>query len=142
MSIQTANNHRENAEIITGDSLLCKQKSKEILEKIHMPKGLLPLDDIEEMGYNETTGYVWLRQKKGKEHKFKMIGKQVWYDTEVTAFVENQRLGRLKGVKSKGLLIWITINEIYIDAKDPEKITFGTSAGISKSFPTKAFEEE
>ncbi|XP_047338495.1 uncharacterized protein LOC124942114 [Impatiens glandulifera] len=141
MSIQTAINHRENAEIITGDSLLCKQKSKELLEKIHMPKGLLPLDDIEEVGYNEKTGFVWLRQKKGKEHKFKKIGKQVWYDTEVTAFVENQRMRKLKGVKSKELLIWITINEIYIDAEDPEKITFGTPTGISRSFPATAFAE-
>ncbi|MCD7473377.1 hypothetical protein HAX54_015209 [Datura stramonium] len=39
--------------------------------------------------------------KKAKEHKFKKIGKLVWYDTEVTAIVENRRMTKLTGVKSK-----------------------------------------
>lgn len=141
MSSQQIESHRENAEVYTGDAV-CKQKSKELLEKMNMPKGLLPLDDIVEVGHNAETGFVWLKQKKSKTHYFRGIGRSVWYDTEVTAFVSDRRMKRLTGVKSKEILIWVTICDISI--KDPEsgKITFGTPTGISRAFPVSAFEEE
>ncbi|GAB4840617.1 hypothetical protein Ancab_021388 [Ancistrocladus abbreviatus] len=132
-------NHRENAEIYTGAEL-CKQKSRELLDEISLPKGLLPLDDITEVGYNRGTGFVWLKQKKSTQHRFAKIGKTVSYDTEVTAFVESRRMKRLTGVKSRELLLWITLNEIRIDDPSSGKITFGTPTGISRSFPESAFE--
>uniref|UniRef100_A0A5B6YIU2 DUF538 family protein n=1 Tax=Davidia involucrata TaxID=16924 RepID=A0A5B6YIU2_DAVIN len=141
MSSQQIANHRENAEIYHGEAI-CKQKSRELLEKISLPKGLLPLDDLVEVGHNETTGFVWLKQKKKKEHKFRLIGRNVSYDTEVTAFVDDRRMRRLTGVKSKELLIWISISEIYIADPSSGKITFGTPTGISRSFPVSAFEIE
>ncbi|XP_021766054.1 uncharacterized protein LOC110730552 [Chenopodium quinoa] len=141
MSAQFIEKHRENAEIYTGSDL-CKQKSIELLLEINMPNGLLPMDDIEEVGYNRTTGFVWLIQKKPIQHRFEKIGKQVSYDTHVTAFVENRRMKKLHGVKAKELLIWITLNEIYIDDPNSGKITFGTPTGISRSYPISAFEVE
>ncbi|KAJ4831674.1 hypothetical protein Tsubulata_020887 [Turnera subulata] len=142
MGSQQIENHRENAEIYSGDSLLCKQKSTELLEEIRLPKGLLPLDDLTEVGYNRASGFVWLKQKKGKQHRFRAIGRTVSYDTEVTAFVGERRMRRLTGVKSKELLIWITISDIFVDDKDSGKITFANPSGISRSFPVSAFEVE
>ncbi|KMT13893.1 hypothetical protein BVRB_4g077350 [Beta vulgaris subsp. vulgaris] len=141
MSAQFIEKHREGAEIYTG-AQICKQKSLELLLEINMPNGLLPMDDFEEVGYNRSTGFVWLTQKKPVQHKFTKIGKQVSYDTHVTAFVENQRMKKLHGVKAKELLIWISLNEIYIDDPASGKITFGTPTGISRSYPISAFEEE
>lgn len=141
MSSQQIAPHRENAEIYNGEAVW-KQKSVELLEKINLPKGLLPLDDIVEVGYNETTGFVWLKQKKGKVHRFRAIGRSVSYDGEVTASVEDRRMMPLTGVKSKELLIWVTISDIYIQDPSSGKITFGTPTGISRSFPVSAFDEE
>nr|GMD93262.1 uncharacterized protein LOC104109132 [Ipomoea batatas] len=132
-------NHRENAEVFT-DPAMCKQKSLELLEEINMPRGLLPLDEYVEVGRNRETGFVWMKQKKAKEHKFKKIGKLVWYDTEVTAFVEDRRLKHLTGVKSKELLLWVTLTHISIPDPDAGKITFSTPAGLSRSYPVSAFE--
>ncbi|PIN04678.1 hypothetical protein CDL12_22786 [Handroanthus impetiginosus] len=141
MSSQQIESHRENAEVYTGHEL-CKQKSIELLGKINMPKGLLPLDDIIEVGHNEASGFVWLKQKKSKTHFFRAISRSVWYDTEVTAFVQDRRMKRLTGVKSKEILIWVTISDISIQDPNSGKVTFGTPAGLSRSFPVSAFEEE
>ncbi|XP_059275802.1 uncharacterized protein LOC132030256 [Lycium ferocissimum] len=140
MSYQVTQDHRENAEVFT-DPTICKQKSLQLLEQINMPKGLLPLDDLIEVGHNKQTGFVWLKQKKAKEHRFKKIGKLVWYDNEVTGFLEDRKMKKLTGVKSKQLLIWITISDISIQDPEFQKITFATSTGISKAFPVSAFEE-
>lgn len=132
---------REGAEIYTGHDL-CKQKSSELLAELHLPSGLLPLSDLEEVGYNRSSGFVWLRQKKSLVHTFKKIGKATSYATEVTAFVEERRMKRLTGVKAKELLIWLTLCEFSIDEKDLTKINFKTPAGLSRTFPVSAFEEE
>ncbi|GER24594.1 hypothetical protein STAS_00122 [Striga asiatica] len=140
MASQQIASHRENAEVHTGDAV-CKQKSLELLERMHLPRGLLPLDDILEVGYNEATGFVWLKQKKSKTHVFRAIGRSVWYDTEVTAFVQDRRMKQVTGVKSKELLIWVTISDISIRDPDSGKITFSTPTGLSRSLPVSAFEE-
>ncbi|CAI9091360.1 OLC1v1026379C1 [Oldenlandia corymbosa var. corymbosa] len=138
---QLVETNREKAEIYT-DPTLCKIKSKELLEKINLPRGLLPLDEITEVGYNESTGFVWLKQKKSKTHKFPLIDRLVSYDTDITAFVEDRRMKKLTGVKSREFLIWVTISEISIQDPNSGKITFGTPTGISRSFPVNAFAEE
>uniref|UniRef100_A0A7N0VG30 DUF538 domain-containing protein n=1 Tax=Kalanchoe fedtschenkoi TaxID=63787 RepID=A0A7N0VG30_KALFE len=142
MSAQLVETHREGAEVYTGEDL-CRQKSIELLEELHFPKGLLPLNDFIEVGYNRAKGFVWLTQKKSKEHTFKKIGKKVSYATEVTAFVEDRRMKKLTGVKSKELLIWVTISDIYIEDPSSGKISFANSTtGIVKTFPVSAFELE
>lgn len=141
MACQQILNHRDDAEIYHGEAL-CKQKSHELLGGISLPKGLLPLEEVVEVGYNRTTGFIWLKQKRKKEHRFRAIGRTVSYDTEVTAFVEERRMRRLTGVKSKELFIWVSISDIYVDDPGSGKITFGNPTGISRSFPVSAFELE
>ncbi|KAK3205151.1 hypothetical protein Dsin_019197 [Dipteronia sinensis] len=141
MGTQLIANHREGAEIYNDESL-CKQKSLDILSEIELPKGLLPLNDLIEVGYNRITGFVWLKQKNRTDHRFRAIGRNVSYDKEVTAFVENHRMRRLTGVKSKEILIWVSISEIYVNDPNSGKITFGTPTGLSRTFPISAFELE
>ncbi|RZC47738.1 hypothetical protein C5167_040684 [Papaver somniferum] len=141
MTSQMIETHRENAEVYTGDEI-CKAKSLQLLGEISLPKGLLPLDDLTEVGYNRSSGFVWLRQKKQKTHYFKSIGKSVSYGAEVTAFVENYKMKKLTGVKSKEILIWVSLSEISIDDPSSGKITFKTPSGLGRSFPVSAFEIE
>ena len=49
---------------------------------------------------------------------------------------------RLTGVKTKELLFWVSISDIYVDEKDLEKISFANPTGISRTFPVSAFELE
>ncbi|XP_058095325.1 uncharacterized protein LOC131240844 [Magnolia sinica] len=141
MASQSIEHHRQNAEIYHGD-VLCKEKSMELLEELHLPKGLLPLEDILEVGYNRAAGFVWLRQKKKRDHVFRKIGRTVSYAPEVTAFVENYRMKKMTGVKSKELLIWVTLSDMYIDDPSSGKITFKTPSGLGRTFPVSAFEPE
>jgi Protein of unknown function, DUF538 len=134
-------NHREGAEVYTGHDL-CMKKSIELLDELHLPRGLLPLNDLEECGYNRSTGFVWLKQKNETTHNFKKISRNVWYAKEVTAFVEDKKMKRLTGVKAKELLIWITLNSMAIEDPEEKKLTFNTPTGISRTFPVSAFELE
>nr|CAD1829388.1 unnamed protein product [Ananas comosus var. bracteatus] len=72
MASQTIESYREGAEIVHGDAV-CKKKSIELLEELSLPKGLFPLEDIGEFGYNRAVGFIWLVQKKKREHTFKKI---------------------------------------------------------------------
>ncbi|RZR83787.1 hypothetical protein BHM03_00010509 [Ensete ventricosum] len=81
---------------------LCKKKSVEPLTLLHLPKGLLPLEGMEEVGYNRATGFVWLKQRKATNHVFKTIEKAVSYAAEVTAFVEDRRMSRMTGYRTQG----------------------------------------
>ncbi|CAA7031781.1 unnamed protein product [Microthlaspi erraticum] len=140
-SQETKTDQREGAEICNGGSI-CKKKADEILSTMNLPKGLLPLDNMTEIGHNKSTGYVWIKMNNKVQHRFKAIGRNVSYDSEVTAFVENRRMRALTGIKSKELLIWVTISEIFVNDQDKTKITFANPTGLSRTFPVTAFEEE
>ena len=129
------------SEIYHGDEI-CQEKSKFLLEEVGMPRGLLPLRDIEECGYVKDTGFVWLKQKKSITHRFEKIGKLVSYATEVTAVVEKGKIKKLTGVKTKELLVWITLSDIQVDDPPTGKITFKTPSGLFRTFPVSAFEIE
>ncbi|GMN44061.1 hypothetical protein TIFTF001_013266 [Ficus carica] len=129
------------AEVYHGDEI-CKEKSMELLREVGLPNGLLPLTDIEECGIVRETGFVWLKQKKSINHKFEKIGKLVSYATEVTAIAEQNKIKKLTGVKTKELLLWITLSDIYVDDPPTGKITFKTPTGLFRSFPVSAFEVE
>ena len=107
----------------------CQEKSKFLLTEMGLPNGLLPLQDIEECGYVKETGFVWLRQKRSITHKFEKIGKLVSYATEVSAYIEHKKIKRLSGVKAKELLIWVTLNEIFVDDPPTDKITIKSLTG-------------
>uniref|UniRef100_A0A0E0MGV5 Uncharacterized protein n=1 Tax=Oryza punctata TaxID=4537 RepID=A0A0E0MGV5_ORYPU len=104
-----------------------------MLQELGLPKGLFPLDDIEEFGYNRANGFMWILHRKKKEHTFKKIKQTVSYATEVTAFAE-------KGVKTKELMLWLSVVEVYVEESSPGKITFKTGTGLSDSFDASAFE--
>ncbi|KAB2018636.1 hypothetical protein ERO13_D08G222000v2 [Gossypium hirsutum] len=141
MSLVTEEIKGSASEIYHGDEI-CQEKSKFLLEEMGMPSGLLPLKDIEECGYVKDTGFVWLKQKKSITHKFDKIGKLVSYATEVTAVVEKNKIKKLTGVKTKELLVWITLSDIYVDDPPTGNITFKTPAGLFRTFPVSAFEVE
>ncbi|KAF7805039.1 uncharacterized protein G2W53_044150 [Senna tora] len=130
---------RAKAEMYEGEQL-CQEKSKLLLKEVGLPNGLLPLKEMEECGYVKETGFVWLKQKKSCTHKFEKIGKLVSYDKLVTAHVEPGKIKKLTGVKTKELLVWITLSDIYVDDPPTGKITFQTPAGLFRSFPVSAFE--
>ncbi|KAH7660830.1 At5g01610-like protein [Dioscorea alata] len=139
MASQMIQSYRSGAEICNVDAL-CKKKSIQLLEEIGFPNGLFPLDDIEEFGYNREVGFVWLIQKKKKDHTFKKIKRTVSFAPEVTAFVENGKMKKMTGVKTKELMLWLSIVEMYIEDPSLKKITFKTGTGLSDSFPVSAFE--
>ncbi|KAI6668380.1 hypothetical protein NL676_016140 [Syzygium grande] len=99
--------------------------------KFELPRGLLPLANVVEVGFVESTGYMWIVQQKQVEHQFKMISK----DTAVKGYIEKGKIKKLEGVKAKELKLWPP--EI-IDSP-PGKIHFKSLAGITKSFPVEAF---
>ncbi|XP_072988452.1 uncharacterized protein [Typha latifolia] len=141
MASQTIANYREGAEIFKGDTL-CKKNSIQMLEEVGLPRGLLPLEDIEEFGYNRAAGFIWLIQKKKKDHTFKKIKQIVSYAPEVTAFVEKGKLKKITGVKTREMMLWLTVVEVYIEDPSLGKITFKTGTGLSDSFVISAFELE
>ncbi|KAL3728444.1 hypothetical protein ACJRO7_033085 [Eucalyptus globulus] len=132
---------RAQAEFYRGDEI-CQEKSRFLLTEMGLPNGLLPLKDIEECGYVKETGFVWLKQKKKVDHKFEKIGKPVTYAPEITAHVEHGKIKKLTGVKTKELLVWVTLCDIYLDDPPTGKITFKTPSGLFRSFPVSAFEIE
>ncbi|KAK7284435.1 hypothetical protein RJT34_19181 [Clitoria ternatea] len=127
------------SEVYHGDEM-CQVKSKELLKEIALPNGLLPLKDMEECGYDRESGFVWLKQKKNSTHKFEKIGKLVSYAPEVTAYVEKGKIKKLSGVKTKELLLWVTLSDIFVDDPPTGKITFKTPAGLFRTFPVSAFQ--
>ncbi|KAG0451197.1 hypothetical protein HPP92_026353 [Vanilla planifolia] len=139
MASQSIESYRNGAEVFHGDDL-CKKKSIQLLEELCLPKELFPLEDMEEFGYNREAGFVWLIQKKKKDHVFKQIKRAVSYAPEVTAFVEKYKLKKMTGVKTKELLLWLSVVEVYFDKPTSAKLTFKTGTGLSDSFPASAFE--
>ncbi|KAG2606783.1 hypothetical protein PVAP13_4NG165500 [Panicum virgatum] len=107
---QLIEEHRSGAEVHSGHEL-CARKSREFMVELGLPDGLLPLPSLDE----------------------------VWYDKDVTAFVEPGRMHGLTGVKSKELLIWVTISEIVVSPSGT-KIVFRTPAGLGRAFPVTAFQ--
>ncbi|CBI39617.3 unnamed protein product, partial [Vitis vinifera] len=68
-----------------------------------------------------------------------LLTELVSYEPEITAYVEQNKIKKLTGVKTKELLLWITLSDIYVDDPPTGKITFKTPAGLFRSFPVSAF---
>ncbi|XP_022776480.1 uncharacterized protein LOC111318095 [Durio zibethinus] len=98
--------HREGAEIYHG-AALCKQKTHELLDHFHLPKGLMPLSNLVEVGFNRTTGFIWLKQHKTFKYWFKDLGVSS-YGPQITAFIEDRRMRKLTGVKIL-IFLWIIL---------------------------------
>ncbi|KAK2985945.1 hypothetical protein RJ640_009747 [Escallonia rubra] len=137
---QLVASHRADAEIFHGE--VCKERIQKLLEDFSLPKGLLPLENFEEMGFNRSSGFLWLKQKKKQAHKFKGTSNTVMYEPVITAFVEDRRLQKVTGVKSKVLLVAVKISDMFIEDPASGMISFGTSIGISRGHPISTFELE
>lgn len=110
-----------------------------LLKKFELPEGLLPLANVVEVGYVESTGYMWIVQQNKVEHEFKIISKLVSYDTEINGYVDKMKIKKLRGVKAKELMLWPPVSEIRVDDPPTGKIHFKSLAGITKTFPVEAF---
>ncbi|KAL6642821.1 hypothetical protein ACP70R_021002 [Stipagrostis hirtigluma subsp. patula] len=132
---------REGAEIITGAEE-CFAHSKELLKALGFPGGVMPLRGLEECGLVRETGFVWMRQRAPYEHYFKGTGTRVRYDAEVTAYVEEGRMKRMTGVRSKQMMLWVPIVEMSLDGAARDRIYFKSNVGIGRSFPAAAFADE
>ncbi|MBA0572321.1 hypothetical protein Golob_002669 [Gossypium lobatum] len=63
------------------------------------------------------------------------------YGVEVTEFIGDSQLKKLTGVKSKEMMIWITLFDIFVDdTKGRSKIYCSNSMGLSKSYPVTTVE--
>ncbi|KAI3421427.1 uncharacterized protein J3R85_012234 [Psidium guajava] len=133
-----AADERAGAEIVHGAEE-CYNHSIELLQELGFPKGVLPLQDLEECGRVRETGFVWMKQKAPYEHFFANTGTRVSYAAEVTAYVEKSRMKRMTGIKSRQMFLWVPIAEMTLEQPAAGKITFKTPMGIGKSFPVTAF---
>ncbi|EMS60099.1 hypothetical protein TRIUR3_18319 [Triticum urartu] len=131
MASKTVEIHRVGAEVFRGDDAVCRKKSVEVLAELGLPTGLLPLEDMEEFGYNRVAGFMWLVQRKKTEHTFK----------KVTAFVDPGKLRKITGVKTKELFLWLSVVEVSVveSVTAPGKVTFKTGTGLSDTFDAAAF---
>ncbi|RWV85169.1 hypothetical protein GW17_00053059 [Ensete ventricosum] len=68
-SLVNANEERRGAEIIYGAEECCRHSVK-MLEELGFPKGVLPLKNLQECGWVQQTGFVWMKQKVPYEHFF------------------------------------------------------------------------
>ncbi|KAF3778240.1 hypothetical protein EJ110_NYTH32656 [Nymphaea thermarum] len=138
MVSQVIDSMRERAEIFVGE-IECQKKAIQVLNEFSIPGGLLPLDNIVEIGVVRSEGFIWLRQKKKKDHYFEQISRTVSFAAEITAFIEPRRMKKVTGVKAKELLLWIGVSEMLVDNSNSGNIQFKTHTGISRSFPVSAF---
>ncbi|RRT56208.1 hypothetical protein B296_00007510 [Ensete ventricosum] len=140
-SLVISNEDREGAEIIYGAEE-CYSHSVKMLEAVGFPKGVLPLRNLEECGWVQATGFVWMKQKEPYEHFFTGTNTRVRYDRVVTAYVETKKMKKMTGVRSKQVLLWVPITEMSITDADAAKIYFKSAVGIGRSFPVSAFVDE
>ena len=83
---------------------------------------------------------MWLVQGNKKvEHTFKKIEQTVSYAAEVTAFAEMDKLRKITGMKTKELMLLLSVVEVYVPEASPEKVTFKTGTGLSDTFDATAF---
>jgi hypothetical protein len=137
-TVVAANEKKQGAEVVLGHEASLP-RAIAMLRDQGLPDGLLPLHNIEEVGFVSRTGFFWVKQKKASEHFFKLIKTKVSYALEVNGYIEKNKLRKLQGVKAKELLLWIAITEIYGDDSHPGQTFFKSSAGIGRWHPTEAF---
>lgn len=133
-------NHSKGAEISHG-AVICKEKLLKLFEEFSVPKGLFRVDEIEEVGFNRSTGFFWLRQKKKTEHKFKSVG-TLTYEAEITSFMEPRHMANITGLKGKNVFISAAVNDILVGVPSSDKIKFSSSVGLTRVQPISAFEPE
>ncbi|KAJ7514301.1 hypothetical protein O6H91_23G037900 [Diphasiastrum complanatum] len=138
MSKSVEDPKKAGALIVSGHAEGLK-KAIALLEEFNLPLGLLPLENVVELGYVKSTGYIWITQAKPIQHQFKLIGNLVSYATEINGYLAKNAISKLSGVKAKELFIWANVNEISLGDPSAGKIHFKAFGGIAKIFPVEAF---
>ncbi|TYJ40131.1 hypothetical protein E1A91_A04G118200v1 [Gossypium mustelinum] len=102
----------------------------------------MPLNHLNEFGYKKTTRFIGLKQEKAFKYLFKKLG-LTSYGAEITTLTGDCQLKRLTGVKSKEMMIWITLFDVFMDdTKVPRKNYFANLMGFSQSYLTTTVEDE
>ncbi|KAK9086241.1 hypothetical protein Syun_028635 [Stephania yunnanensis] len=127
---------RAKAEIYYGAET-CEEKANDLLKEMEMPNGLLPLDNLEECGYDKESGLFWFIRKERKEIFFEGSGRLVSYEVMVTGYIEKGKIKKVSGIKSKEFGFWVPVREVYVH---DSKITFKGPAGVSRTLPISAME--
>ncbi|KAH8975081.1 hypothetical protein BDL97_01G137600 [Sphagnum fallax] len=117
----------------------CFIRAKELIEKFNLPGGLLPMEYIEEVTYDEETGYFRVKQRSKSSHKFALADKLVSYADEVKGYLQPNRIKNLSGVHAKEFFFWVPIGDISVDEPPTGKIHFKSYAGLGDSFSVEAF---
>lgn len=120
------------------------RRSMEILDELGMPRGVLPLKGlIEEWGMVKETGFLWMKLKAPHQHYYAKAKILVSYAPEVTAYVEKHKITKVTGIKTKQLLVWVPVAEMFIEDPASEKLCV-KAVGFTKSYPFSVFltEEE
>ncbi|XP_015065502.1 uncharacterized protein LOC107010728 [Solanum pennellii] len=110
-----------------------------LLEEFEFPLGIFPVADVIEVGFVKNTGYMWIKQAKKVEHKFKMFHTPASYDTEISGYIEKRRIKKVKGMKAKGPIVSPPVNEMIVDDPPNGNIQFKGLAGISRTLPLEFF---
>nr|GEZ26308.1 hypothetical protein [Tanacetum cinerariifolium] len=130
--------NRIGAEVVHGAEE-CHRYSKEFLAELGFPSGIFPLKDPLECGRVRETGFVWIKQKAPYEHLLKGVNTRASYASEITAYIEKNKMKKLTGVKTKQLFMWVPISEISMENANSSKMYVKTAVGVGKSYPTTAF---
>ncbi|KAA3463772.1 DUF538 domain-containing protein [Gossypium australe] len=102
----------------------------------------MPLNHLNEFGYKKTTRFIGLKQENTFKYLFKELGLNS-YGAEITMLTGECQLKRLTGVKSKEMMIWITLFNVFVDdTKVPRKIYYANLMGLSQSYPATTIEDE
>lgn len=121
---------------------MCQENSKFLFKEMGLHNGLLPLKDMEECGYVKETGSVWLKLKKKTTTSLRRLGSWRLMHPRSQPTLSRARSRSTTRVKAKGLWVWVTLSDIYVDDPPTGKITFKTPAGLFRTFPVSAFETE
>ncbi|XP_043694485.1 uncharacterized protein LOC122645219 [Telopea speciosissima] len=129
---------RAGAEIVYGKEA-CDRFSEELMKELGFPSGVLPTGELVECGRVKATGFVWWKCKSAYEHFNVATNTKASYTAETTAYVEKGKMKKMTGVKTRQLMVWVSIVEMHIEGN---KITFKTAMGVGKSFPLISFMNE
>ncbi|KAM0950456.1 hypothetical protein DsansV1_C04g0041601 [Dioscorea sansibarensis] len=62
--------HRQGAEIYHGDPE-CKSRFIQLFQELGLPNGLFAMKNVQEFGYNHSSGFIWFILKEKHSHSYK-----------------------------------------------------------------------
>nr|PNR60090.1 hypothetical protein PHYPA_002883 [Physcomitrium patens] len=129
-------------EVTNGIEAIAKFNT--LIEKFSLPKGIFPLLNVEEFGFDPQVNTWWLKLKKKCEHEFNNAKQIVVYMQNISGKIQKGKIFDLKGLKLKSnvhkeLFLPVSAKGIFIDDPPTEKIHFENAHGNVESFSIEAF---